>query len=360
MADDLRRKALALQREIDGLSSRLAAVTHDAPFAVAALEGRGLGVVALRDLRAGARLLAETPLVVVPLGAAGRDSRAEGRESMGATAAQLRAAVAAMPSDKRELFFSLSQSESFGTVKTAEGIAQTNGIPFRVAGELFGAVYLMASRFNHACDANAAFKFNTRLGQLTVHAVRPIPSGAEVTFNYAGFVACRQQRQQRLRDAFGFDCACAKCLLSGLPLHQSEQRLAMLGDATAFTSWLRSHGALWALLRSEPGAILAELEARYALLELECSGFVLPGTTDIMLRHFCDFCSSAASRLAKLHADGLADPAALPKGVLLESLARRAAAYAEGSRTWAVKAREVALLMAGQDSQVYASYAQES
>ena len=73
-----------------------------------------------------------------------------------------------------------------------------------------------------------------------------------------------------------------------------------------------------------------------------------------------DFCSSAASRLAKLHADGLADPAALPKGVLLESLASRAAAYAEGSRTWAVKAREVALLMAGQDSQVYASYAQES
>ena len=353
---DLHRDATALQTAIDLTTTRLSAATGGAPFAVAALPAKGLGVLALRDLHVGERLLAETPLLVVPLDAAGRDAKADSRQSTGISAFELADAVAAMPDDRRRRFFELSQSDCYGAEKTPEGIVQTNGIPFRSQHGLLGAVYSTASRFNHACDANAAFKFNSSLGQLTVHAVRPISAGTEITFNYGGFLARRTQRQRRLRDAFGFDCSCAKCQLSGSLLQRSEERLAALGDAATLTSWLRSEGALRALIHSQPSAVLEELAARYALVEAECSGAILPGTTDVVVRLCCDFCASAASRLARLQSTAAADASALPKDVPLESLAGRAAAYAKGSRTWASVGREIALVMAGLDSQVYASY----
>lgn len=260
-----------------------------APFAVMPIDGKGFGVVATRELFIGERLLAETPLLVVPMDVSGYDGQRNG-EYEGIPSALLEAAVDALPADSRCKFFGLSQNSAYVT-RSPAGIAQTNGIPHTHGSKTYGAIYYMASRFNHSCDANACFRWNRSLGgavggavppdgagsggQLTVHATKRIPAGTEITFNYAGFLAPREARRRYLLESFGFECTCAKCAVSGPALAESEARIAALGGTASLRASLRAWGALDALVVDEPSAVLGRLDARYALVEAECEDGLL-------------------------------------------------------------------------------------
>ena len=79
--------------------------------------------------------------------------------------------------------------------RSAVGIAGTNGIPFHHRSAQYGGIFFVASRFNHACDCNACYKWNSTREQLTVHATRSIGEGEEVCINYGGFLTGTEQRQ---------------------------------------------------------------------------------------------------------------------------------------------------------------------
>jgi hypothetical protein len=114
--EELRAREVALARDVDALTERVAMAFGGAPFAVMPIDGKGFGVVATRDLFIGERLLAETPLLVVPMDVSGYDGQRHG-EYEGIPSALLEAAVDALPADRRCKFFELSQNSAYGVTR---------------------------------------------------------------------------------------------------------------------------------------------------------------------------------------------------------------------------------------------------
>ena len=140
--------------------------------------------------------------------------------------------VGLLPAE-RAAFFSLSQSAAlYGARKTAEGVWRSNAYPTveHADGSTEAAVFAGACRINHACAPNAHVAWSKALTQQTVHAVRQIAAGDEVTVSYAVPGAARAARQTHLHGKFGFACACPLCVLTGVELEASDARQTRLGE----------------------------------------------------------------------------------------------------------------------------------
>ena len=192
----------------------------------------------------------------------------------------------------------MQNEERFGEAKTADGVYATNALPSHHFLDTHGAIFATISRFNHACGAHACFKWNSKLGQMTVHATRLISLDEEITVNYGFPNGCvlREQRRKRLRDVFGFDCACRKCELSGVALQRSEELSAEIGDASTLLNELCVWGSLATLVCVDASQVLSRLEDRHQLYQVDgtaghCSG------VDAFLKSIVEFCEAAASRL---------------------------------------------------------------
>ena len=327
---------------------------------VVPITGKGVGVVATREIKAGERLLAEAPVLAVPMLDGGMVDPEE-----------LERAVQVLDNAQRSHFFQLSQNSMYGEKRTASGIAQTNGIPFRWRNAIYGAVYLNASRFNHDCNANACFNWvvdeeqsarfhegqSTHVtGRLVVHSIKRIRPGDEITLNYLGFLQPREVRQARLRSSFGFSCVCGKCSLSGTALSESEERVTALRDAAALSETLNSWASPAALISAAPAEVLARLDAWHGLLVRECPpDGIHAGTSELLLQAFVEFCDEACTRLSGMVSRARANEASGEAAgrqlrVPLGELSARALAYEEAARAWAGRARDVARVMAGEDS----------
>ena len=353
------------------VSSQLYMLAHptEQAFIVAEIESKGHGVVAKRDITIGERLMAERPLVEVP----GEWSQ----YCQGTLELHLVDALVELSPEDSDRFWALSQNEHrFGAVKTAEGIFRTNAIPFRRAQQAHLAVFPVAARFNHACDPNVMYAWNDSLGQLTIHACRPVAVGQEVSayYGFDGDSVLRKHRQGRLRETFGFDCACAKCSLSGAALSESEKRLAAIGNATSSTlsKTLLPHdwGGLTDLLTTEVEAVLTRLNERLELIELECPDGHYPGL-DCFLLAFVRLCDSAATSLTKAYAkwprsQQVSDNE--PVGIVVgrpggtdnvvvyitpQAVLAKAVAYLRAAQSWACRARDVTRDLEGDDSPAY-------
>ncbi|KAH9826309.1 SET domain-containing protein 5-like [Teratosphaeria destructans] len=91
------------------------------------------------------------------------------------------------------------------------------------------AVFRHISRLNHACKPSAQGNFNTALGRFTIHALRPIEPGEEITISYLSeHGALKECRQQRLLSSYGFLCDCPACDTTTPRGRQSEARRLQL------------------------------------------------------------------------------------------------------------------------------------
>lgn len=72
------------------------------------------------------------------------------------------------------------------------------------------AVFVHAARFNHACNPNACFNWNAQIGKETVHTMRDIAEGEEITISYVDVQHDKRLRAWELRH-YGFVCGCAAC-----------------------------------------------------------------------------------------------------------------------------------------------------
>lgn len=77
----------------------------------------------------------------------------------------------------------------------------------------YTAVFVDASRMNHSCVPNVFWCWNPRIRELTVHAVRDIAVGEEITASYINVYAPKEVRQNGLKQ-YGFTCNCQACDLS--------------------------------------------------------------------------------------------------------------------------------------------------
>ena len=209
----------------DGSGARIergpAANTKD--FVIHQTSKSGLGVFAARAIKQGERILAEAPLV-------------QWTASSGATTFDgLISLVNALSPFDRQSFYSLCQDTMHGAVKSVSGIWLSNSYPSstpaqavqdRLRAHATRAIFVTASRFNHACAPCAHCAWNPRIMRQTIHALRDIALGTEITVNYLSDASglCKDERHAQL----GFSCACATC--TSRLLAQSDQRRTRIAE----------------------------------------------------------------------------------------------------------------------------------
>ncbi|KUJ17999.1 uncharacterized protein LY89DRAFT_696453 [Mollisia scopiformis] len=144
--------------------------------------------------------------------------------------------VGPMPPDELERFLAtklkamsresqrqfLSLHNNFQAKNPFSGIFKTNALPCG-SGSPVGSVYPTVCLINHSCMPNAHNNWNSAKEHETIHAIRSIERGAEITISY-DHGGTSSERQAFLKESFGFSCtfldqefdACAGALVARL------------------------------------------------------------------------------------------------------------------------------------------------
>ncbi|KAL1849399.1 SET domain-containing protein 5 [Diaporthe australafricana] len=198
-------------------------------FRVSHAGAKGFGVFATRPIARGTRILAEKPLLSITnkdpsvLAVASRLSHGDRQRLLSLSTNDA----------KRESLLRLAAAawESFPSLTSITQNRELLNIfynnNFSIAGSSGErAIFLTVARINHSCVPNAQGNVNTALpggSQFTIHALRAIAGGEEITISYLhDELAIRSVRQQRLKEGYGFECACEIC--STVDLGESHQR----------------------------------------------------------------------------------------------------------------------------------------
>ncbi|GAA5942868.1 hypothetical protein JCM3775_001526 [Rhodotorula graminis] len=178
-------------------------------FEMVDIPGKGNGLVATRNIKAGEQILAETPAFVVTP-----------REC---TEAGIAAAVAKLSLSDRDVFYSLALADHLVPLGPHLGRFKNNSMEVY---DTAGGVFLVGSRFNHSCAPNVSRRWDTPAAKMRFVASFDIEQGTELEIAYAVLCAPRDQRQQMLQRLFGFKCTCRACTLTGDAQVKSDERRA--------------------------------------------------------------------------------------------------------------------------------------
>jgi len=213
------------------------------------MPGRGRGLVARFNIAKGTRILLEKPLLTI--------------QSMPPELLEITLASKLKSLSKAEQRQFLSLHNHFPGKYPFGGIAKTNALPCG-SGSSTGGVYSTTCLINHSCLPNSHNNWNSDVAHETIHAVRPIMSGEEITISYDKG-GPSSARQARLRQAFGFDCSCSVCSLPLHELHISDARRSQIQrlDDTIGDPFR---------MRSNPAASLADCHSLLQVLEEEYRG----------------------------------------------------------------------------------------
>lgn len=196
-------------------------MTENPFYEVRAVPGKGYGCFALKDIKRGERILADDPLLVIPIADYLHNDILE--------------AFAKLSPDDAELYFSLysghgqdpkkwpsyihpqvegrerlriqQQHEArLGKEASLISIFQTNCMEMGKGA----AVFPHAARFNHSCNPNACFSWNSAIGKETIHIMNDVRAGEEITISYCDMVHDKKLRSWELKH-YGFECDCRAC-----------------------------------------------------------------------------------------------------------------------------------------------------
>lgn len=81
---------------------------------------------------------------------------------------------------------------------------------------------------NHSCHNNAHRYWNDNIKRHTIHAIRNIEPGEEITIAYVDSLLGRIGRQQALKKDYDFSCTCKLCSLSPEEVRKSDARLLQI------------------------------------------------------------------------------------------------------------------------------------
>ncbi|CCE29277.1 uncharacterized protein CPUR_02970 [Claviceps purpurea 20.1] len=189
----------------------------DSMYALQDVPGKGKGLVATRHIPKGTRILCEEPLFTIP-------NVRNAKEGL----RLIRQQVASLSNDQRQDYLSMRNihtdafNDGWDTAEGYAGIFLTNCLP---AGgfpiEHTKGIFLEACRINHDCKYNALYDWNDNIKRHTVHAVRDINAGEEITVSYVVYLRNREGRQRMLKTSYHFTCVCSLC---SLPDEQSQER----------------------------------------------------------------------------------------------------------------------------------------
>ncbi|KAK2598837.1 hypothetical protein N8I77_012222 [Diaporthe amygdali] len=234
-------------------------------FRVSNAGAKGFGVFATRQIARGTRILADRPLLTITnkdssiLAAASRLSLQDLHSLLSLS----------MNGAKRNSLTRLAAA-AWGSLRSLTSVTRNRDIlnifynnNFLLAGSSGKrAIFLTVARLNHSCVPNAQGNVNTALpgSQFTIHALRDIADGEEITISYLhDELAMRTERQKRLNEDYGFECACDICSTdaSGVKTRESDQRRLKVQEMLAAFSEQQE----------SPGGTSRELTLTRALIE---------------------------------------------------------------------------------------------
>lgn len=239
------------------------------------IPGKGVGMLAKRDIDRGDVIAAYTPVLVAytekMLGKQEREKF-------------LRLAINRLPGPTREAYFNLATVHGDDPDILAQDIASANsfGVQLGGGGSLEGgkahlAVFPENSRLNHACAPNAQWRLNSSQLVQWVVGARPIAKRDEITIAYANPLEPFASRQNHLSKSFRFDCACARCLEGD----QDDEILTEIAALQArLSDWSSSSSGSGASVKQaerlvqlyKQDGLDAYLDVPYALAALTYSG----------------------------------------------------------------------------------------
>ncbi|KAG6304767.1 hypothetical protein E4U45_001164 [Claviceps purpurea] len=184
-----------------------------AMYALQDIPGKGKGLVATRDIPKGTRILSEQPLITLPV----KVSAEKAPELLSRQWKSLKL-------DQRTAYLSLHNNFENVSKKAAPQLISIFYSNCREFGPVDkSAIYLEASRINHDCESNTEGEWNPNIKRHTVHAIRDIHAGEEITLCYlvAGYHDTRASEKKSFQRDHHFVCSCHICTL---PAEQREER----------------------------------------------------------------------------------------------------------------------------------------
>ncbi|KAG6100828.1 hypothetical protein E4U30_003698 [Claviceps sp. LM220 group G6] len=188
---------------------------NDSMYALQDFPGKGRGIAATRNIPQGTRILSEQAFFTVK-----NVMDIEERQRLVCQQVEL------LSKDQRDAFLSMHNAHTFhDTARRYLGIFQTNSLPAGEDASNNRGIYMQACRLNHDCDNNATYDWNDTIQRLTVHAIRDIDSGEEITVQYVEFLTNSESRRKILKVAWGMTCSCRLCSLPGKLRQERDRKL---------------------------------------------------------------------------------------------------------------------------------------
>lgn len=117
---------------------------------------------------------------------------------------------------------------------------------------------------NHDCRPNAHYYFDPHTLIQSVHALRTILPGEEITISYIDPAQPSHERKEALHNAWGFPCGCNACN-APLPIRQASD--ARVSEIQRLQSLLSDYTAESKVKDSKTGVQMAELLVELYTLE---------------------------------------------------------------------------------------------
>ncbi|KAG5648379.1 hypothetical protein DXG03_004953 [Asterophora parasitica] len=211
----------------DGISTG----EEDDPFIVAELLGKGKGMLAIRDIEQGERIITEKPAIQAPDHIIGSPA-AYIQKLLNETTPEVRKAIL----DLSYVNFPEDKDPKKDLDEVALAIFQTNAVATSGGVALFPRM----ARLNHGCSKafNAVYTWRDNEKVLVVHALKKISAGEEILTTYGDTKRPRSERRETLKQYYGFDCTCSVCALPDNESLASDNRLLAIADGYAkFATW---------------------------------------------------------------------------------------------------------------------------
>ncbi|KAI9836771.1 MAG: hypothetical protein M1819_000936 [Sarea resinae] len=165
--------------------------------------GKGKCLVAIENISKGTRILSEKPIIKVP------QHEPESEQLLASVCQQ----VDALSEHQRRAFLSMHNIHVYrNAAEQYLGIEQTPSP-------------LKPTEVKAGCFSKHAKNWNENIKQHTVHALRDISEGEEITIYYLGIHNSREARREALQAGFGFTCSCHLCSLPPEQSRESDSRL---------------------------------------------------------------------------------------------------------------------------------------
>lgn len=200
-------------------------------FRVSHAGAKGFGVFATRPIARGTRIIADRILLSI-------DNRETSvlRAAARLNSKDLKGLLSLSTNNAKQKSLSYLATAVWGSFPSLGSVTQRRDLlnifynnNFAVSGPSGKrAVFLTVARLNHSCIPNSQGNLNTALpgSQFTIHALREIAEGEEITISYLhDELGIRSVRQTVLKDGYGFECACEICSASERHDHSHQRRL---------------------------------------------------------------------------------------------------------------------------------------